>query len=315
MVRPLLRRADTGTGGSEGSRSPPRRTRRELEDVQAIAIIVFALLAVVVVFVYVLASGSLRFFDPDRGKAVSAASAPPAPGIETSQPTLPGSIGGSSASLPSPTPVAPPVASPDSTSSPTVLGESEGTVVETFQLTPMGVFRDRAWRVSPSTGALTIVAVPTSVDRSLRVGPTPDGEPVVACRDLQVEDRRLTVEATLRLDDEVAGGPLLSIGTGQSAVLLGRDARGRLIHTDGPNMATAGLAIRPGDWYRLVVEVDPTGETYGFDAQAVDGGASPVRQAGLAVGRPSEEMDGLCFTAAGAAGASITVDEIRITTR
>jgi hypothetical protein len=81
-------------------------------------------------------------------------------------------------------------------------------------------------------------------------------------------------------------------------------------------MAT-DVRIEPGDWYRLIVDVDPESAVYRLDAAAVDRAARParVRRAGLALGRPSTDTEGICFAAAGAPGASITVDEILITAR
>jgi hypothetical protein len=188
-------------------------------------------------------------------------------------------------------------------------------LVEEFRLTPMGAFRDPAWRTSPPDADLSIVAVPTSVDRSLRVGSTPDGRPAVACRALDASDGRVTLDTTLRVDGAEAAGPLLSIGDGRGAALLGRDDRSRLALADGVSTSGTDLRIRSGEWYRLVVEVDLDAGTYAVEAGTVDRDASRMTRTGLAVGPPLDDADGLCFATAGAADASITIDEIRVTAR
>ena len=188
-------------------------------------------------------------------------------------------------------------------------------IVEDFSLIPMGPFSDPAWRASPAGFAPTIVAVPTSVDRSLRVQVASDGAAVAACRDLEPALPRITVDTILRVDGDQGAGPLLAVGIRQGAVRLGRDRGQRLTLGDSETTGATDLRIMPGDWYRLIVDVDPESGTYRLDAEAVDRPAARVRREGLALGRPSAATEGICYTASGAAGASVTIDEIRITAR
>jgi hypothetical protein len=308
MVRRRLGRG----GGTAGRQLPPRRTRLEREDLQAIALLAFglALLAVGGFLVHV---GSVRFLAPGQRNAVSvAASIGQASDEPASAAPLPGSVAAPSSIRPSPTTAASPEPSPSPDAAPTTVGEPDEVLVEEFHLVPMGTLDDPSWRVSPPDAAVTIVAVPTSVDRSLHIQAAFDGGPVVACRDLDKRRRSFTVEATFRVDGEPAAGPLMSIGTQEGAVRLGRDGGGRLAHGDSDNVVGTDLHITPGDWYRVIVDVDLESRTYGIEARAVES-AARVRLEGLVLGQPSADVDGVCFAATGAPDASTTVDEVRIT--
>ena len=188
-------------------------------------------------------------------------------------------------------------------------------IVEDFTVIPMGPFGDPAWRASPPGFAPTIVAIPTSVDRSLRVQATREGDPVTACRELASGRQRTMAEATLRVDRDDATGTFFSIVGDRFAVRLERDDRGRLAPRDGDTPVETDLALRPGAWYRFVLDIDPGSGTYALEAGALDDASTLIRRDGLGVGSPIGATAGLCFTAAGAPDASITVDEIRATTR
>jgi hypothetical protein len=312
MVRRRLGRSGRGAGRA----LPARLKRLDREDLQAIALVVLASLAVVAVFAYVVANDYLRFLTPRVQKTLSAASAGPAGDTPIPRATLRASLGSPTSGRPSPTAASSSPLSRTQTAAPTTVAESD-VLVEGFRLAPMGAFRDPSWRTSPAGTPLTIVALPTSVDRSLRLEVPLDGEPVIACRDVEPVPGRFTLQTTFRVDGERAAGRLMSVGIRQGVARLGRDDGGRLAFSDGETTTATELPIRTGDWYRMIVDVDPESGAYRLDAAAVDRAASPVRvrRAGLALGRPSTDTEGVCFTAAGASGASITIDEVRITAR
>jgi hypothetical protein len=212
-------------------------------------------------------------------------------------------------------PGAPPgtAAAPDDLLGP---GGDAGAVIleETFDGLPMDSSLPSSWIVAGGGGA-SIVALPTSVDRSVRIRSSPEGDPASACHPTGVD-----ATAILRLAvDIVVGGrageavPLLALeGSGTRILTIGLGPAGELVQLDpAPDSgvpAPEGLAADAEGWRRLDVRLDPNERSVEWQARDVSGTQVAVGRSTL---EPGTWADGLClFSPQGAPSSWIAVDDL-----
>jgi hypothetical protein len=191
-----------------------------------------------------------------------------------------------------------------------------GAVVfeETFDELPMDSSLPSTWRVEGGGGA-SIVALPTSVDRSVRIRSSPEGDRASACRPTGVDATSILGLGV----DVVVGGradaavPLLALEhDGTRVVVIGMGPSGDLVQLQPPPDAVVtappDLAGEPDAWRRLELRLDPNESLVEWQAHDVSGTQ-------VAAGRSTLERgawaDVLClFSPEGAPSSWIAVDDL-----
>ena len=171
-------------------------------------------------------------------------------------------------------------------------------IEESFDALPMDSDLGAGWVVSGGGGA-SVVALPTSVDRSVRIRSSMQGEAAIACRAVdQTSVRRVSFDLLIgRLPPSTAA--VVSVRSGDRDLLtLAVDPSGSLTAIAGSGSATSSPrpdGARSGEgWGRVELRIDAPGGSIEWRAHDVTGaeigsGASEV--ADLA-GAP---VDGVCF--------------------
>lgn len=191
-----------------------------------------------------------------------------------------------------------------STSGPTSVAAARWrSVEETFDGLPMDSKLAKPWRVSGG-GTAQIVALPTSVDRSVRISSTATGEATSACRTAAVV---LGGSIRIAVDFLVSRAPsspipLMSIGSGDTPQLnLGLDASGAPVEIaadgtvhQGEARPTASNRSGLPTWQRLELAINTA--TGGVrwqvhDTSGAQTGAGQAQVANLVTGA----FDTICF--------------------
>jgi hypothetical protein len=192
-------------------------------------------------------------------------------------------------------------------------GDVAGPAIEeTFDALPMDSRLAPPWVVTGEEAS--IVALPTSVDRSVRIRTSTDGDASSACR---ATDVAAGVAPRVGFDVLLGGRPgatvpLLALEAGDSPVLtIGVDAAGALVQFE-PEPATTGTPGSAGagsdGWRRVEVRLDSSRSTVEWLANDASGlevaaGSAPI-EAGTTV-------DELClFSPEGAPSSWIAVDDL-----
>jgi hypothetical protein len=180
---------------------------------------------------------------------------------------------------------------------------------ETFDSLPMDSALATPWVVSGGDGA-TIVALPTSVDRSVRIRSAADGAPASACRPTGI-DAGATV--SIGLDVLVGGSPSAAVplmtleSSGVRTLTIGLDPSRALVDLTQGTPPPAGATGSEG-WRRIEVRIDPAQAALEWEARDVSG--APVA-AGTAAIDPSTAVDQVClFSPEGAPSSWIAVDDL-----
>jgi hypothetical protein len=220
---------------------------------------------------------------------------------------------------------------PDSEPPPNVPAETRGpvevggitSVQETFDGLAMDSALPAPWTVSGG-GAARIVALPTSVDRSVRIASGAGGVATAACR-----PTRVAAGTEIRVALEYRVGrpapepfPLLTLQAGDvPAVALTIDAGGSPIAvvggadggaSDGPVRSPGPRATAATDWHRVeltIVRASGAATWRAYDAS----GAETRSGAAALTGLPSAGLDRLCLRSPeGLPSGWIAIDDLRI---
>ena len=199
-----------------------------------------------------------------------------------------------------------------------VLGADPGSadtilLEETFDELPMDSKLAAPWVVEGGDGA-GIVPLPTSVDRSVRIRSSVDGDAASACRPLGLAPE---APARIGLDVKIGGRPpdpvrLLTIEGSDLVVVIGVNPGGEIIGLE-PRLVPTGPRSSPepgagGDWHRIVVHIDHAAKTVGW---AVRDGSGSELLTGSAPIPDGASASRLClFSPRGAPSGWIAIDDL-----
>jgi hypothetical protein len=164
------------------------------------------------------------------------------------------------------------------------------------------------WSVVGPAGSVAVVALPTAVDRSIRL--RSGAKPVQACRAVPDPGTALAIDVDLLVDAAPTIGTTALIlrhaGRGQLETRLG--SRGTVVITAGGKQVSAGVAVAPYIWYRLSVRYVPGAAIVHIGPR--DGLAKVVQVSLPAEG--SGGFDSACFGVPAGAAASLYVDNVAL---
>jgi hypothetical protein len=189
---------------------------------------------------------------------------------------------------------------------------TEAVIVETFDGLSINSPLPPPWEVTGS-GAAVVIALPTSVDRSVRLRTSSGGDPERACHPLRTNggsDMRVALDILLETPVGAASD-LITLRSGSTdALVIGVDAGGRIVGDDA-SQAPAG-ALAPGTWAHVSISVHPDSKTVDWDVSAADG-----TTLASATGRPLDPasaggIESFCVVSPGGTpGGSIAVNNVR----
>ena len=203
------------------------------------------------------------------------------------------------------------------------------TFEETFDDLPMDSTLADPWTID-GDGPVRVVALPTSVDRSIRIASDTSGGPTNVCRPIGVEAAKaLRIAFDYRLGRALPeDARLLGLRAGATAVaaLLLDASTGRLLGVTGSEAApptaagpSAAPAKPPGAsnkpardsaWRRVEISVSESGELT-WQANEASGGAAGSGT--LASAADASRIDTVCFSSpAGAPAGWVALDDILI---
>jgi hypothetical protein len=191
---------------------------------------------------------------------------------------------------------------------------TEAVIVETFDGLSINSPLPRPWEVSGS-GAAVVIALPTSVDRSVRLRTSAGGNPERACHPLRTDgaaDVRVALDVLLETAVGAASDLITLTSGSTDALVIGVDADGHVVGDDALQ-APAG-ALAPGTWAHVSISVHPDSKTVDWDVSAADG-----TTLASAMGRPLDPgsaggIESFCVVSPGGTpGGSIAVNNVRAT--
>jgi hypothetical protein len=198
---------------------------------------------------------------------------------------------------------------------PGTTGVAVTTIEESFDGLPMDSPPGAGWVVNGGDGA-SVVALPTSVDRSLRVRSSTQGGAATACRAIDGPASALRVSFDLLVGrPPPSSAPVVSVQGGERNLFtLGVDPSGWLLAMDGSGSEGSSPdpdSARPSEgWARVDLRFDGPGGVIDWRAHDVTGaevssGSSQI--AGLA----GAAVDGVCFhSPRGTPSAWIAIDDL-----
>jgi hypothetical protein len=182
-------------------------------------------------------------------------------------------------------------------------------VSETFD----GLFIDsplpQPWS-SEGSGTVAIVALPTSVDRSVRLRSDPSGATVSACRPISDVPSStgpiVDVDLMLVSLPTTSPSPLVRLRVGsRDVVAIGVDPTGAIV--DSGSRPDASGKLLTGIWTHLSLAVDRETKSVSWQLRAADGTAiAPPHPAAL-VGGASAAIDSICLTSPAGAGSGAVI--------
>lgn len=195
-------------------------------------------------------------------------------------------------------------ASPAAAASPASRSLSE----EDFDLLRMGSRPGAGWSFVGPAGSVAVVALPTAVDRSIRL--RSGAKPVQACRAVPDPDTALAIDVDLLVDAAPTIGTtaLILRRAGRSQLEARFGSRGTVQIAAGGTAVTAGVAVAPYTWYRLSVR-------YVAGAAIVHIGPRDGLAKVVQVDLPAEGsggFDSACFGVPAGAAASLYVDNVAV---
>jgi hypothetical protein len=195
------------------------------------------------------------------------------------------------------------------------------SVEETFDSLPMNSKLPATWIVS-GPGSAEVIALPTSVDRSVRLGSSPAGDVTSACRPTAV-----VLGGPIRIAVDYAVGrppaspvPLITIDSGTARqVAIGMDASGHAVSMAADGTTNAGeqppvpSAATPSGsgalWQRLEVTFDLAKGVAGWQLHDTSGALTASGQTDLA--SPAPAPDTICFLSPeGSPSGWIAIDDL-----
>lgn len=196
------------------------------------------------------------------------------------------------------------------------------SIQETFDALPMDSTLPEPWQVS-GAGTDQIVALPTSVDRSIRLASNANGEPMAACRPTETTGTELRVALDYRLGRApVADVTLLELRAGASAVLrlvlgahdgrITAEAEAAAGATGAPVASSAAATYDPTAWRRIELTITASGEAQwqAHEAGGADAGAGSIT---LDAEDVTGTADTLClWSPAGSPAGWVAVDDLLI---
>jgi hypothetical protein len=195
-------------------------------------------------------------------------------------------------------------ASPAGAASPASTSLSE----EDFDLLRMGSRPGVGWSVVGPAGSVAVVALPTAVDRSIRL--KSGAKPVQACRAVPDPHTAMAIDVDLLVDAAPTTGTaaliLRHVGRSQLEARFG--SRGTVLIASGGKQVSAGVAVAPNTWYRLSVR-------YVAGAAIVQVGPRDGLAKVMQVDLPAEGsggFDSACFGVPAGAAASLYVDNVAL---
>jgi hypothetical protein len=218
-----------------------------------------------------------------------------------------------------------PAATVQAATSPAATGAVGGvtSLLEAFDDLPISATPPAPWRVT-GEGPVAVVALPTSVDRSVRIKSTAPGEMTALCRPTDVGGATGLHVAF----DYVLGGTIVDVvllaslqsgGTGSIEMLVGPSgAPVGVKGVDGGASASSPPTAPPSQaagsaglvWQRLVIDVDPLAGSVswaGHDASGAETGAGTAT-----VGVAREAPGTLCLHSPAVPAGWIAIDDLMI---
>jgi hypothetical protein len=198
-------------------------------------------------------------------------------------------------------------ASTASTASP-ASGASRSLSEEDFDLLRMGSRPGDGWSVVGPAGSVAVAALPTAVDRSIRL--KSGAKPVQACRAVPDPDTAVAIDVDLLVDAAPTTGTaaLILRHAGRSQLEVRFGSRGVVLIASGGKQVSAGVAVAPYTWYRLSVR-------YVAGAAIVHTGPRDGLAKVMQVDLPAEGsggFDSACFGVPAGAAASLYVDNVAL---
>jgi hypothetical protein len=195
-------------------------------------------------------------------------------------------------------------ASPASPASPASRSLSE----EDFDLLRMGSRPGVGWSFVGPAGSVAVVALPTAVDRSIRL--RSGAKPVQACRAVPGPATAMAIDVDLLVDAAPTTGTaaLILRHAGRSQLEARFGSRGTVLIASGGKQVSAGVAVAPYTWYRLSVR-------YVAGAAIVHIGPRDGLAKAVQVNPPAEGsagFDSACFGVPAGAAASLYVDNVAL---
>jgi hypothetical protein len=180
-------------------------------------------------------------------------------------------------------PSASPSLSPVPTTSPATSPSTHDLVTETFNLHPIGS-RPSAWTRQPRAASVSVAALPTRVDRSLRLDGSRTSSGAATCRGFSVATNGvLIVQVDIVLDalpKARSASIVVARGQAQRAVVSILSA-GRLAYASGTRTRTLDDRLKAGVWYRATLLLDLDKRQYGWRIQDRQFTAPPLARSAL----------------------------------
>jgi hypothetical protein len=179
---------------------------------------------------------------------------------------------------------------------------------EDFDLLRMGSRPGVGWSVVGPAGSVAVVALPTAVDRSIRL--RSGAKPVQACRAVPGPATAMAIDVDLLVDAAPTTGTaaLILRHAGRSQLEARFGSRGTVLIASGGKQVSAGVAVAPYTWYRLSVR-------YVAGAAIVHIGPRDGLAKAVQVNPPAEGsagFDSACFGVPAGAAASLYVDNVAL---
>jgi hypothetical protein len=201
----------------------------------------------------------------------------------------------------------------DATPPPNSSGASPATAAsrslseEDFDLLRMGSKPGEGWSVVGPAGSVAVAALPTAVDRSIRL--RSGAKPVQACRTLPGPDTAMAIDVDLLVDAApTTGTAALILRHAGHSQLEARLGSGGTVQIAAGGKPVAGGAVAPYTWYRLSVR-------YLGGAAVIHVGPREGLATVLQVDLPAEAsggFDSACFGVPAGAAASLYVDNVAL---
>ena len=218
-----------------------------------------------------------------------------------------------------------PAATVQAATSPAATGAVGGvtSLLETFDDLPISATPPPPWRVT-GEGPVAVVALPTSVDRSVRIKSTAPGETTALCRPTDIGGAtglHVAFDYVLggAIVDDVALVTLQTGGTGSIELLVGpTGAPVGVKGVDGGASASSPPAAPPSPpagsagfvWQRLVVDVDPLAGSVSWAGNDPSGAETGAGTATIEVAR--EAPGTLCLHSPAVPAGWIAIDDLTI---
>jgi hypothetical protein len=206
---------------------------------------------------------------------------------------------------------------------PTMAVGGATSLQETFDELPINGVPPEPWQVR-GDGSVAIVALPTSVDRSVRLRSTRAGATTALCRPTEVGTAtglRVAVDYVLGRAGvgEVVLVTLKTAGAGSIELLIG--PTGAPVGVKGPDggpSASSPPAAPPSppagsaglDWQRLVIDVDPRAGAVSWVTHDTSGAETATGTAAVGIAR--EAIGTVCLHSPAASAGWIAIDDLII---